>query len=402
MSNDLEKPLGLGVRKPAPPRGIAGRIWGGGAVALIAASAVWISTQGLHFSTPQVPAPEKPKEIAAETKSASPQAEPQQKPADESDIASDEAALAKTAQDNVSPPLPGGAKIIHVNPDAGAPGAVTISNPGDVTQAPSMAHIPDPALTEDTPQGRLPKRAADGRRPMDVYARAWSGTRGAKVAIVVGGMGISQTTTQKALDRLPPDVTLGFAPQGNSLSRWAQTARRQGHEILLQVPMEPFDYPRVDPGRGTLIVNADAAANIKVLHESMGRLTNYTGVMNYLGARFTSDAQAFDPVMAEIGNRGLLYLDDGTSARSLAPQLALKDRAGFAGADMILDASQDRNEILKNLDRLEAAARAKGSAIGIATGFDVTIDAVAEWVPQAQKRGIEIVGVSALATDPEK
>ena len=69
---------------------------------------------------------------------------------------------------------------------------------------------------------------------------------------------------------------------------------------------------------------------------------------------------------------------------------------------MIFDGTQDKNEIMKNLDRLEAAARAKGSAIGMGTGFDVTIDAVSQWVTEAQKRGIEIVGVSALATDPEK
>ena len=170
---------------------------------------------------------------------------------------------------------------------------------------------------------------------MDVYARPWSGTRGAKLAIVIGGMGISQTSTQKALDQLPPDVTLGFAPQGNSLSRWAQMARRKGHEILLQLPMEPFDYPRVDPGRGTLIVDASAEANMKVLHESMGRLTNYTGVVNYLGARFTSEKKALGPVMTEIGGRGLLYLDDGTSARSLAP------RTGIAGASRICRGRHD-------------------------------------------------------------
>ena len=126
-----------------------------------------------------------------------------------------------------------------------------------------MAHVPDPELSEKTDDGILPVRAADGRRPLDVYARAWSGSRGAKIAVIIGGLGISQTSTQRAIRALPPEITLAFAPQGNSLARWAQEARRGGHEILLQIPMEPFDYPSVNPGRGTLLADAEPARTLQ-------------------------------------------------------------------------------------------------------------------------------------------
>jgi polysaccharide deacetylase 2 family uncharacterized protein YibQ len=87
--------------------------------------------------------------------------------------------------------------------------------------------------------------------PFDIYARPWSGsTRDTRVVIIVGGLGLSQTGTQHTqLQTLPEDITLAFAANGNSLQRWMQEARRQGHEILLQVPFEPFDYPANDPGR---------------------------------------------------------------------------------------------------------------------------------------------------------
>jgi uncharacterized protein len=304
------------------------------------------------------------------------------------------------AGDTVSPPLPaGGAKIIRVNPEDAATPGVRVLDPAKVIQDTRVAHIPEPELIED---GQLPKRAEDGRRPFDVYQRPWSGARGARVAIVIGGMGVSQTSTQAAIDKLPPEITLAFAPQGNSLSRWAQAARRKGHEILLQVPMEPFDYPKVDPGRGTLIVDATPEANLKVLHESMGRLTNYVGVVNYLGARFTSEQAALNPMLQDIGNRGLMYLDDGTSARSQADGLSVANRSPYAAADLVIDGVQEKSEILKSLDQLEATARAKGTAIATGTGFDVTVEAVAEWAKEAKKRGIEIVGVASLARDPER
>ncbi len=298
----------------------------------------------------------------------------------------------------------GGPAIIKVEPDdepAGS-GAIVIRDPTAVGQNLRVAHLPDRALIEETEAGPLPIRAADGRRPMDVYARPWSGARGARIALVIGGMGVSQTGSQYAIESLPAEVTLAFASGGNSLNRWMQNARQRGHEIVLQLPMEPFDYPAINPGRSTLTLDADASENIDRLHWSLSRITNYTGVVNYMGARFTADAQAMAPVMAELGRRGLLYLDDGSSARSTAPDLARKNGVALASGDASIDAVRERGPILKKLDELERIARAKGSAIGTGSAFDVTVDAVASWVQEARKRGIEIVPVSALVDDPER
>ena len=296
-----------------------------------------------------------------------------------------------------------GPKIIKVRPDPkDITGSVAVRDPSKLTQDPKMAHVPDPELTEKTGEGILPVRAADGRRPLDVYARAWSGSRGAKIAIIIGGLGISQTSTQRAIRALPPEITLAFAPQGNSLARWAQEARRGGHEILLQIPMEPFDYPNVNPGRGTLLADAKPAANLAELRRSMGRFTNYAGVVNYMGARFTSETAAFQPIIREITERGLLFVDDGTSARSQTVSLSESAKGAYAMGDLVIDDVQDKEAILKKLEQLEAGARASGSAIATGTAFDITVEAVAAWAEEAKKRGIEIVGVSTVAHDPEK
>jgi len=300
-----------------------------------------------------------------------------------------------------NPASNGGPAIIKVNPTEGG-GAIVIRDPSAVGQNPRMAHLPDKALIEDSATGPLPIRAADGRRAFDVYAGAWSGARGARVAIVIGGLGLSQTGTQEAIGKLPPEVTLGFAPQGNSLGRWMQTARREGHEIVMQVPLEPFDFPNVNPGRNTLTVDASADENLKNLRWTLSRTTNYTAVMSYMGARFSTSPEAMGLLMAELGKRGIGYVDDGSSARSLAPEQALKNGVPFAAGDAVIDAVQDRGAILNKLDELERTARAKGFAIGTGNAFDVTVDAVASWASEARKRGIEIVPISAVASDPER
>jgi polysaccharide deacetylase 2 family uncharacterized protein YibQ len=392
ITKDIERPLGQTIGTPGPARSLVPPLRslaiGLGAIAVLAVSSA-IALRERPFRNPAVTVTSTPEVAAAKP---IPAAEP---PAE---VAVARPPVQQTARNKDGP------SIIHVNPENAGQGngVIIIRDPSALGQNLSIAHLPDKALIEDSETGPLPIRAADGRRPVDVYARPWSGARGARVAIVIGGLAVSQTGTQEAIEKLPAEVTLAFAPQGNSIGRWMQAARRKGHEILMQAPLEPFDYPNVDPGRNTLTVAATPEENLQNLRWTLSRTTNYTGVMNYMGARFVGDANAMEPVMAELAKRGLLYLDDGSTARSVAPDLALKDRVPFASGDAIIDGERDRGAILKKLDQLEATARAKGFALGTGSAFDVTIDAVTSWVAEAKKRGIEIVPVSAVTMDPEK
>lgn len=385
---EIDKPLGQDGRPPvrriAMPRGVLGALV---AIVVVALPAGWIALSRDPFREMHPDVSSVPETQPARPSAAEPPAAP----------ASGEA-------------KGDGPAIIKVQPDD-APAAdtgqasqsvIVIRNPSEMKQDSRTAHLPDRALIEQSEHGPLPVVGPDGRRPFDVYAGSWSGSRGAKVAIVIGGLGLSQTGTQAAIRKLPQGVTLAFSPQGNSLTRWMQEGRRSGHEILMQIPLEPFDYPRTNPGRNTLTVEAPPRTNLANLHWALGRTTNYVGVMNYMGARFMADHEAMKPVMADLAARGLMFLDDGSYGRSAAPDLAAGDRMPFASGDAIIDQVQDKAEILKKLDELEATARARGSAIGSGSAFDVTVDTVAAWVGEARLRGIEIVPVSALAADPRQ
>ena len=262
--------------------------------------------------------------------------------------------------------------------------------------------MPDDALIEDSAYGPLPARAPDGRRPYDVYAGAWSGKPGTRIAIVVGGLGISQTGTMNAIGSLPPGVTFGFSPSGNSLDRWMQQARRSGHELVLQVPLEPVGYPQVDPGEDTLTVDNAAAGDLSALHASLATITNYVGIMNYMGGRFVAEPAAMEPLIAELGRRGLMFFDDASSLRSVAADTAQLQSVPAAVSDLSIDRSQDPADIRSQLDTLERIARAEGTAIGVASAFDVSVATIAKWIGEARGRGIEIVPLSALANDPER
>ncbi|ABS63091.1 protein of unknown function DUF610 YibQ [Parvibaculum lavamentivorans DS-1] len=272
-----------------------------------------------------------------------------------------------------------------------------LAEPAEIKLAP----VPDPALVEKTAQGPLPKIAADGRKAWQVYARPVpDGTpTDRRIALVVSGMGISESATSHAIDVLPPEVTLSFAPYGTGLQGWIDRARAAGHEVLLELPMEPFGYPQNDPGPHTLLTSLQPKENIERLEWLMSRFSGYAGVMNYQGARFTTSATALKPVVAALGARGLLYVDNGASARSLAPQLAGESRMPAVQATRIIDPVQNPEVIATSLDMLEKTSSETGSAVGVASGFPVTVDALAEWAKTLRNDGYVLVPVTAIARE---
>jgi polysaccharide deacetylase 2 family uncharacterized protein YibQ len=264
----------------------------------------------------------------------------------------------------------------------------------------------DAALLEKSRHGLIPRIGTDGTRPAEAYAQAptvppGADPNGPRIAVVVGGLGISASVTSDALMKLPEAVTLAFAPYASDLVSLARKAREKGHEILLQIPMEPLDYPDNDPGPQTLLTSMSPDQNIDRLHWLLSRAQGYVGVTGLMGARFSANEQALAPILRDVAKRGLIYVDDGGSPRSLAGQMAGGNNLPFAKADVVLDAVPMPNEIDRALTRLEALARERGTAVGIATGSPATLDRIGKWAKGAAGRGILLVPISAVAAKPK-
>lgn len=299
-------------------------------------------------------------------------------------------------------PAPGTRTIDIINGTTGAHQEVTIPAPGpgpDELPPPPGAPI-DQKFVEMTPQGPLPKIAADGVRPEDAFAQPVKAIPGKpdapRVAIIVGGLGVSAKLTADAIAKLPGAVTLAFVPYSNDTA-WVTRARARGHEVLLQVPMEPFDYPDNDPGPETLLTSLTPPQNMDRLHWLMSRFQGYVGLINMMGARFTASEDVLSPVLRETAQRGLLYVDDGSNPRSIAGRLAGANNLPFAKADVVIDLVPNPDEIDRALVRLEMAARAHHVVVGIASALPVSIEHIAKWAKSAAGRGVLLVPITTVA-----
>lgn len=286
------------------------------------------------------------------------------------------------------------------------PGGAVLGAPAQPEATPAVPETlvlspdPNPELLENGPYGMLPRVAASGLRPFDAYARPFSALgRTALVAIIVGGIGINESGSNLALAELPGEITLALAPYGQNLDDWVTRARQGGHELLLQLPLEPIDFPVTDPGPHTLLAGDTAAENLDRLNWLLAQTTTYAGVVSYAGGRFLREEGALTPVVAELAARGLMLIDDGSVRQSMSVDAA-SGVLPFAKADLVLDQEVDAGAIAARLSQLQRLAVERGYAIATASAFPVTIREIAAWAEVAVANGITLVPVTALANDP--
>ncbi|WP_269715275.1 divergent polysaccharide deacetylase family protein [Caulobacter sp. NIBR2454] len=238
--------------------------------------------------------------------------------------------------------------------------------------------------------GKLPVVAPGGRTPAEAYARPFIADGRPKVALVIGGLGLNAQTTRAAIEQLPAEVTLSFAPYGEGLQGWIDLARQHGHEVLLETPLEPNDYPQNDPGPYTLMTGARPEETVRKLEWLMSRATGYFGLTNYLGSRFLQSDPAVTTLTAVMKQRGLAFIDDGQAGGR-----------GFglrASADRIIDDQLSAEAIDRQLKAIEGGAVQRGQALGSGFAYPVTINQVSRWAEGLSGRGFQLAPASAVVS----
>ncbi|HTI67999.1 MAG TPA: divergent polysaccharide deacetylase family protein [Caulobacteraceae bacterium] len=264
------------------------------------------------------------------------------------------------------------------------------------TAAPRVVGPPLPAapiagLSAPGPGGLLPVIGKDGKTPFQAYARPFKDSGKPRIGLVVGGLGLNAAATRAAIERLPAEVTLSFVPYSDGLQGWIDLARADGHEVMLEIPMEPLDYPNNDPGPYTLMASARPEETVKRLEWLLARATGYYAVTNYLGGRFLTAEAGMGAFLGALKTRGLGFVDDGSAPKRANPGLPR------ASADTVVDEQLSGEAIDRQLLALEAAALQRGQSLGAGFAYPVTIEAVLRWSQGLAGRGYQLAPASAIA-----
>ncbi|WP_119167149.1 divergent polysaccharide deacetylase family protein [Algihabitans albus] len=268
---------------------------------------------------------------------------------------------------------------------AGGPQAVP---PAQETQTAAL-----PAAPEATPPAPAPPVVPAWQR----FARSFiPPDERPLIAIVITGLGLNGPRTLQAIEQLPPEISLSFSPYAKQTEEFMRTARAFGHEVLIDLPMEPAT--RDDPGTMALLTSARPDDNLERLGLVLGRGRDYVGVVGTLGSRFVGDTQALTPVLSELGRRGLLYVDNRPVDTPHAARLAVTLGLPVAINDRSLDARMAATPAVDaSLAQVERIARERGTAVALGQPNPTTLAFLVEWARTLPGKGLALAPVTAVA-----
>lgn len=219
-----------------------------------------------------------------------------------------------------------------------------------------------------------------------------------KIAIIIDDIGYDKKIALALCD-LNSDITfsvLPFAPFGAYIS---ERLHAKGSQLMLHLPMEPVDYPNVNPGPGAILSSMSADVLLDQLRKNIADISNIVGVNNHMGSALTTRSDQMNQIFTILKKKNLFFVDSRTASKSQCKASARLLKIKFAQRDVFLDNFQDTEYITGQFKQLVALAKKHGSAIGIGHPYKATLEVLSKELPKLKNK-ITIVRASTLTTIP--
>ena len=213
-----------------------------------------------------------------------------------------------------------------------------------------------------------------------------------KVAIIIDDLGYDRRIARKFLD-LDAGLTFAVLPLAPHTRLIAATIFKKGGELMLHLPMEPLEYPSVDPGPGALLSSMSADDLIAQLRENLSDVPGIKGVNNHMGSKLTAESARLYQVFSVLKQEGLFFIDSRSTAETVGRPSARLFQLPFAERDVFIDHVQDPELIRLRVKELILIARKNGEAIGIAHPSKTTLRILEEMLPMLKKE-VQLVPAS--------
>jgi uncharacterized protein len=219
-----------------------------------------------------------------------------------------------------------------------------------------------------------------------------------KIAIIIDDIGYDKEISL-ALCNLNSNITfsiLPFAPFGKLLS---EKLYSNGSQLMLHLPMEPAEYPKINPGPGAILSMMPPDILISQLRDNIKAVPHIAGVNNHMGSELTSHSDQMNQIFTILKKENLFFVDSRTSSKSQCKPSARLLQVKFAQRDVFLDNFQTPEYITGQLQKLIDLAKENGSAIGIGHPYKETLETLSKELPKLKDK-VKIVRASTLTSVP--
>jgi len=288
------------------------------------------------------------------------------------------------------PPAPGTAPVVdRTKAPVTAKKSTPPPKPPKVASPPPKAAAPvKPPVYEIYPDKERADRPRTPIRP-DVPVSGLP-----RVAIIIDDIGYDRGLARKFMAFKVP-LTFSVLPDSPFGDTLVKEIKAHGLELMLHQPMEPQEYPSVNPGPGALLSTMTADELIAQLERNLDQFPGVRGINNHMGSQLTTESSRMYQVFSVIKKRGLYFIDSRSTADTICRPSAHMFQVPFAERDIFLDHFQEAAFMRKQFRLLAKEARKHGQAVAIAHPHRLTVKIFKEMLPELQKQ-VQLVPASEI------
>lgn len=183
------------------------------------------------------------------------------------------------------------------------------------------------------------------------------------LALIVDDGG-NQTDLAKRLAATGLPMTWAIIPHTRLASETAKLADSKRIPYLVHLPMQAQSD---SDGSSEYMVGRGLTAEqiTDITRKALDSLPGAIGINNHRGSLATSITEIMEPVIYELKERGLIFVDSRTSEKSVAYNVAVINGVPALRNRGFLDSSQEKSEIEKRFNEIVRLAEKRGDAIAI-------------------------------------
>lgn len=219
-----------------------------------------------------------------------------------------------------------------------------------------------------------------------------------RIALIIDDFGNGWDERENAFLKLGIPFTASVIPGTERCRFVAEQLAAGGVEILLHMPMEPFNLLVHDDGY--IIKTGMSQAEIRSrVAKALQSVPHAVGMNNHMGSKVTSHRETIVPVLREIQRRGLYFVDSRTAATTVALKAAEEMGIPCVKRDVFLDSEDTVESIRIMLNRTKRHAAARGVAVVIGHCRRNTLHVLQEEIPRLKQEGFVFCRVSELVSE---
>ena len=245
-----------------------------------------------------------------------------------------------------------------------------------------------PAAEGDVPPA-VPQSDAAAAPPPKVQAQD------PKIAIIITGVGLSRSTMDTVFT-LPANIALSISPYASKVADVVKEALAQGYEVMIDLPLEPADYPLSDPGPLALLTGNSEKQNLDQLDAVAALADDVAGLVAVADEQFTYSVKSISPVLGALAEKKMRLLYASKPGNYFLSTTAEQLGADIIPYQAVLDEKPTAEAIFAQLSAAVTKAKETGLVVVVARPYPITIETINKWMAMPQAREVRIVSAQEI------